>query len=366
MHKTRIGIVGCGNISGIYCKNGQSFNNLEIVACADIDLARARARSDEYAIPRALGVAEIIADPEVEIIVNLTVPAVHADISRQALSAGKHVYSEKPLAITRADGEELLALAGSRGLRIGCAPDTFLGASLQTCRQIIDDGMIGQPVGVSGWMLGSGPESWHPDPEFFYQQGAGPMFDMGPYYLTAFTSLLGPVQRVTGSARITSPERLITSAAKYGQKIPVNTATHIAGVLDFASGVVGTLVTSFDVQSSTVPPIEIYGTEGTLLVPDPNHFGDPVQVRRKGETTFETVPLISPYTENHRGMGVADMAAAIRSGRDHRASGEMAFHVLDLMIAFHDASREGTHVQVRSSMQRPAPLPPSLTPGDVE
>ena len=366
MERTKIGIIGCGNISGIYCKNGNRFNNLEIAACADLDVARAQAKAAEYNIPKGYSVEELLADPQIEIVVNLTIPAAHAAISRQAIEAGKHVYSEKPLAINREDGAALQRLATEKNLRTGCAPDTFLGAGLQTCRQLLDSGAIGEPIGVSGWMLSHGPENWHPDPEFFYQQGAGPMFDMGPYYLTAMTSLLGPVQRLTGSARISFPERTITSQPKFGQKMTVKTPTHIAGVLDFASGVVGTLVTSFDVHGSTVPWIELYGSEATLLVPDPNTFGGPVQIRRAGEKTFQDVPLTLPYAENSRGIGLADMAAAIRAGRPHRASGEMAFHVLDLMVSFHDASRDGRHVQVGSTMQRPEALPLGLQPGDVE
>ena len=366
MERTKIGIIGCGNISGIYCKNGRSFNNLEITACADLDIARAQAKAAEYHLRKGCSVEELLADPEIEIVVNLTIPAAHAAISRQILEAGKHVYSEKPLAINREDGAALETLAREKNLRTGCAPDTFLGAGLQTCRQLLDQGAIGEPIGVSGWMLSNGPEGWHPDPEFFYQPGAGPMFDMGPYYLTAMTSLLGPVQRLTGSARVSFPQRTIGSQPKFGQKIDVKTATHIAAVLDFASGVVGTLVTSFDVHGSTVPWLELYGSEGTLLIPDPNTFGGPVQIRRAGEKTFEDVPLTRPYTENSRGVGLADMAAAIRAGRPHRASGEMAFHVLDLMVSIHDASREGRHVQVGSTMQRPEALPPGLAAGDVE
>ena len=270
MDRIKVGIIGCGNISKIYCESPTKFPNIEIVACADIDLERARARADAHGIAKALSVDDLLADSDVQIVVNLTVPAVHAAVSKRILEAGKHVYSEKPLATNREDAIELLALAKSKGLRVGCAPDTFLGAGLQTCRKIIDDGLIGEPVGAAGWMLSHGPEGWHPDPEFFYQPGAGPMFDMGPYYLTTLTSLLGPVQRVTGSARVSFPERIIGSAAKRGQKIKVNTATHIAGVMDFTAGAVGTLTTSFDVHATNAQHIEIYGSEGTLIVPDPN------------------------------------------------------------------------------------------------
>ena len=365
MDRTKIGIIGCGNISKIYCLNASCFPNTEVVACADIDLERARARAAEHGIPKALNVEDLLADPEVQIAVNLTVPAVHAEVSRRILEAGKHVYSEKPLATNRDDAAALLALARSKGLRVGCAPDTFLGAGLQTCRQLIDDGAIGEPVGAAGWMLSRGPEGWHPDPEFFYQPGAGPMFDMGPYYLTALTSLLGPVRRVTGSARISFPERVIGSAAKRGQTIRVNTATHIAGVLDFAGGAVGTLTTSFDVHATNAQHIEIYGSEGTLMVPDPNTFGGVVGLRRAGEKTFTEQALRFPYEDNVRGIGVAEMAAALVAGRPHRASAEMAVHVLDLMIAFHESSATGRHIELGSSMPRPEAFPAGMQAGSL-
>ena len=365
MDKTKIGIIGCGNISKIYCEAPTKFPNIEVVACADIDLERARAKAAEHGIPKALSVDELLADPDVEIAVNLTIPAVHAAVSRRVLEAGKHVYSEKPLATNRDDAAALLVLAKEKGLRVGCAPDTFLGAGLQTCRQLIDEGAIGEPVAAIGVLQSRGPEGWHPDPEFFYQPGAGPMFDMGPYYLTALTSLLGAVRRVTGSARTSFPERTVGSKAKLGQKIKVNTHTHIAGVLDFGAGPVGTLITSFDVHGGA-PFLEIYGSEASLSLPDPNTFGGPVGLRRPGEKTFAEQPLNSPYTQNIRGIGVAEMAAALRGERPHRASGEMAFHVLDLMVAFHEASANGRHFELASTMERPAAFPPGLQAGSVE
>jgi predicted dehydrogenase len=259
--RTKIGIIGCGKISGIYLEAGKHFNNLEVVACADIDMARAKSQAEHYHIAKACSVEELLADPTISIVVNLTIPKVHASVGVASIKAGKSVYSEKPLAVTRAEAKELLELAKARGLRVGCAPDTFLGGGLQTCRKLIDEGAIGEPVAVSAAMLSHGHETWHPDPEFYYQPGGGPMFDMGPYYLTALISLLGPIKRVAGSTRITFPERLITSQPKHGQKITVNTPTHIAGTMDFASGVIGTIVTSFDIWGSNVPLMEIYGTE---------------------------------------------------------------------------------------------------------
>ena len=363
LEKTKIGVIGCGNISGAYLGAGKTFPNVEIVACADLEPARAKAKAAEFGIPQVCSPEELLAHPDISIIVNLTVPKVHAEVGISTLAAGKSTYGEKPLATTRADGLKLLAKAREAGLRVGSAPDTFMGGGLQTCRKLIDDGWIGEPIGVTAFMLGHGMESWHPDPDFFFQPGGGPMFDMGPYYVTALVTLIGPVRRVTGSARITFPERLITSQPKYGQKIQVNVPTHVTGILDFANGAIGTLVTSFDVWHANVPCIEIYGTEGTLSCPDPNTFGGPVRVRRAGAGDWSEIPLIRP--EAHRGIGAADMASAIRSGRAHRASGELAFHVLDIMEAFHDASREGRHIELQSTCNRPAPLPASLNPADL-
>jgi predicted dehydrogenase len=363
---TKIGVVGCGNISGIYLEAGRVFDILEIVACADLLPERASAKAAEYHIPKACSMEELLADPEIEIVVNLTIPRAHAEVALAALQAGKSVHNETPLAVSREDGMQLLKLGRERGLRVGCAPDTFLGGGLQTCRKLIDDGWIGEPVAATAFMLCHGHESWHPDPDFYYQPGGGPMFDMGPYYLTALVHLMGPVRRVTGSAQITFPERLITSQPKHGTKIKVNVPTHVAGIMDFANGAVGTIVTSFDVWSAQVPHIEIYGTEGSLSVPDPNGFGGPVLVRRAGASDWSEVPLTHGYAKNSRGIGVADMAYALRSGRPQRASGDMAYHVLDIMHAFHDASREGRHVELSSTCTRPAPLPLGLREGTLD
>ncbi len=366
MPGTRIGIIGCGKISGIYLEAGKTFENLEIVACADIDIARAQAQAAHYDVPRACSVEELLADEGIEIVVNLTIPKVHAEVGLAAIGAGKSVYSEKPLAVDREEGQHLLQAARTHGVRVGCAPDTFLGGGLQTCRKLIDDGSIGEPIAATANMLCHGHESWHPDPDFYYQVGGGPMFDMGPYYLTTLISMLGPIRRVSGSARVTFPERTITSQPYYGRKITVNTPTHISGVMDFASGVVGTITTSFDVWANNAPLLEIYGTEGTLSLPDPNSFGGPVRLWNVKTGKWHEVPLDYGYTENARGLGVADMANALRSGRPHRASGEMAYHVLDAMQAFFDASNEGRAVELTSTCSRPAPLPLGLRHGQVD
>jgi predicted dehydrogenase len=249
---------------------------------------------------------------------------------------------------------------------LGCAPDTFFGGGIQTCRKLIDDGWIGQPVAATAFMTCHGHESWHPDPEFYYEVGGGPMLDMGPYYLTALVNLMGPIKRVTGSTRITFPERVITSQPKYGKRIKVEAATHVAGVMDFAGGAVGTIITSFDIWFANLPRIEVYGTEGSLSVPDPNTFGGPVRVRRAGAQEWNDIPLTHGYTENSRGIGVADMAYALTSGRPHRASGDLAYHVLDVMEAFEDASRTGRHVEVTSGCIQPAALPMGLRPGELD
>ena len=365
MEKTKIGIVGCGNISGIYFKAGQTFEILQVKACADLVPDRAAAKAGEFNC-KAVTVEQLLADPEIKIVVNLTVPNAHASVALAAVEAGKSVHNEKPLTVRREDGRKLLELAKAKGVRVGCAPDTFLGGGIQTCRKLIDDGWIGQPVAATAFMTCHGHESWHPDPEFYYKAGGGPMFDMGPYYLTALVSLMGPVKRVTGSARVTFPQRTVTSKPKYGTKITVDVPTHVAGVMDFASGAVGTIITSFDVWAANLPRIEIYGTEGSMSVPDPNGFGGPVRIFRPGQKEWVEMPLTHIYAENSRGIGVADMAYALRSGRPHRANGELAFHVLDVMHAFHDASASGRHIEMQSTCHRPAPLPMGLLPGTLD
>ena len=368
MDKVKVGIIGCGNISGIYFKMMREvYNNiLEVTACADLDLARAKAKAAEYPGVKAMAVRKLLADPEIKIVVNLTIPKAHYAVALKALKAGKHVYGEKPLAITRIQGRRLLALAQEKNLLVGNAPDTFMGGGIQTCRKLIDDGVIGEPVAATAFMMCRGHESWHPDPEFYYQVGGGPMFDMGPYYLTALVNLLGAVKRVTGSARISFPTRTITSAKKNGTVIPVEVPTHVAGVIDFANGAVGAIIMSFDVVSHTLPCIQIHGSKGSLEVPDPNGFGGVVKICKAGDAAWSEVKLTHAADIN-RGMGMADMACSIlRPGRPHRASGELAFHVLDLMHAFHDASAKGRHVVVESSCARPPAVPSGLAKGELD
>jgi predicted dehydrogenase len=370
LEPVKTAVIGCGTISSIYLENAATWDILDVVACADLDLTRAESQAAKFNVPRAAPVADVLADPDVELIINLTIPAAHAEIGLAALRAGKSVYNEKPLAISREDGQLLLREAQARGLRVGNAPDTFLGGGLQTCRQLLDAGEIGTPVAATGFMFIQGPEAWHPDPGFLYQIGAGPLFDIGPYYLTALISMLGPIRRVTGSARITFPERTIGSGPKQGMKIPVETPTHIVSVLDFASGPIATLVTSFDVSVSAGATLNLYdvggalleiqGTEGTLSLPDPNMFGGPVRMRRLGQADWREIPLTHAYTGNDRCLGVADLAYALRTGRNHRANGELALHVLDVMHAVIEASATGRHIELTSTCERPAPLPAGM------
>lgn len=352
-----IGVIGCGNISPVYFRNAPRFGHARVEACADQDMEKARARAEEFGVPRVCAVEELLNDPDIALVLNLTVPKAHASLNMAALEAGKHVYTEKPLATNREEGARTINLAADKGLRVGSAPDTFMGAAHQTCRQLIDEGAIGEPVGATAFMLCHGHESWHPSPEFYYEVGGGPMFDMGPYYLTVLVNLLGPVSRLTGAARATFPERTITSQPKAGKVVRVETPTHIAGVLEFANGAIGTLVTSFDVWASRTPCIEVYGTEGTLAVPDPNGFGGKIGIRRPGEADWSEVPLRYPLDDNARGIGVDDMAQAIAEGRPHRASGALAFHVLDLMQGFLDAAATGKHYVPVSTCERPEPMP---------
>jgi len=359
--KVKIGIVGCGSVSCGYFRTAQVMRILETAACADIDIGRAKAKAEEFGVPKVCTLDELPADPEIQIVVNLTPPMSHAEVNLKAIAAGKHVYSEKPLAVTREDARRILDAAQTKGVRVGCAPGTFIGGGLQTCRKLIDDGAIGDPVACSAFVAFHGPENWHPDPEFLYKVGAGPMFDIGPYHLTTLTTLLGPISRVTGCSGILIPERVIGSEPKKGGKIKVETPDHVTGCFDFASGAVGVIITSFAVWASELPRMEIYGTEGTLSLPDPNTLGGPVRIKKAGSSDWQDVQLTHPHTERDKwGIGVADMAHAIVSGRAHRATGEQAFHVLDVMHGFLEASRDGRHYIPVSSMSRPSPVPAGL------
>jgi len=366
-HTTNVGVIGCGNISGIYLKNLTGVcQGVRITACADLNMKRAKEKAAEHKGVKAVTVDQLLGDSSVDIVLNLTIPQAHFDVAMAAVRAGKSAYNEKPLTIMREEAEALLDAADKKGVRVGCGPDTFLGAGIQTCVKLIDDGWIGRPVAVTAFMMNHGHESWHPAPEFYYKTGGGPMFDMGPYYLTAIVALMGPVKRIAGMTSMAFADRTITSQPKAGTLIHVEVPTHVAGLMDFSCGAVGTIITSFDVWGASLPCIEVYGTEGSLSVPDPNSFGGPVSVKRARAKEWTQVPFSHPNEENSRGLGVADMAGSLRTGRAHRASGDLAAHVLDIMHAFHDASDRKRHVTIKAQCKRPAPLPLALRAGEVD
>jgi predicted dehydrogenase len=352
--KTKVGIIGTGNIAPAYVKWCRTFSTIEVVACADVDETRAQAFAREYGL-RGLSVAQLLSDAQIEIVINLTIPKVHAEVSLAILAAGKHVYSEKPLAATREDGQQILTAAETAGLCVGCAPDTVLGGGIQTCRKLIDDGAIGEVVAATGFMGYHGPDGWHPNPYIFFQRGAGPMLDMGPYYLTTLVTLVGGIKKVSSIGHISFPVRTAGHELIRGAEVPVEVPTHMSGTMQFDNGAVGTLTTTFDIWEHKQPIIEIYGSEGTLRVPDPNTFGGDVELWQTSTKSWRTVPLM--FSDNvGRGMGVADMAVAIREGRPHRASGALAYHVLDTMLAFEDSSDRGQHILLTSGVERPAAL----------
>lgn len=355
----RVGVIGCGAISGAYLGMSQKFPNVQIVACADLNLDAARAKAAEFGIPKVCAVDDVLADRSIEVVLNLTVPKAHVPVALAALEAGKHTYAEKPLAVTREQGRKVLDLAERKNLLVGCAPDTFMGAGIQTARKVIDDGRIGRPVAFTAFMMCPGHESWHPSPEFYYEPGGGPMFDMGPYYLTALLNLLGPMKRVSGATSIAIPERTIGSGPKKGKKVNVQTPDHVCGTIEFEQGAAGTIVTSFATRFATYDgkdPITIYGTEGTLQVPDPNGFGGPVKLRRTNDPEWQEVPHIFAH-EYGRSVGLADMAVAIRTGRPMRASGAQAMAVLDVMQGFLESAESGRAYSPVTKYQRPAPMP---------
>ncbi|OJG00079.1 Gfo/Idh/MocA family protein [Pararhizobium antarcticum] len=362
MKKVGIGIIGCGNISSAYLKAMASFPILDIRGIADLNSDLAAARATEFKVP-ARDIAQLLADPDIEIIVNLTVPKAHVPVALQALDAGKHTYSEKPLGIAFAEGKKLAEAAQARNLRIGAAPDTFLGGSHQTARQLIDQGVIGHPVGGTATFMCPGHERWHPNPDFYYEVGGGPMLDMGPYYITDLVNLFGPVAQVAGFAITPRTHRTITSQPRNGDEIPVHVPTHVAGMMAFVNGAVVQIGMSFDVAGHKHVPLEIYGTEGTLIVPDPNNFGGEVELLKKGGS-FEVQETIQPYADgNYRSIGVADMAHAIRSDRPHRANGNLALHVLEVMEAFQTASATGRTITITTVTKRPDALSGSLVDG---
>lgn len=360
-----IGIIGCGNISNAYFSTNAKFNFFEIVACADLDLARAQAKAAEWNIPKPCSVDELLADESIDIVISLVIPQAHAPVMLRALQAGKSVYTEKPFTVTMEEAQQVNALAKSKNLRVGSAPDTFLGGSHQTARKLIDDGSIGEVVAVTMFMACHGHESWHPSPEFYYKKGGGPVFDMAPYYLNDVVNLIGPVRRVSGATRISQKQRTITSEPLKGTVIEVDVPTHVTGTLDFHNGAIGTVIMSFDVWAHSLPNIQFHGTLGSLSVPDPNGFGGNLVLHRPGFEPEEVV-LTHGYTEQARGIGLAHMALAMQTGRDHRCNERLAYHVCDVMHALHDSSDQGRHITMQSTCERPAMLPLGLKEGEID
>ncbi len=354
----KIGMVGVGAISGIYLKNLTSlFKEVELVAVCDLVREKAEKAKEEYKIPKLYNTMyELFGDEEIDIVLNLTRPYEHFDVTKAALKAGKHVYSEKPLAANLEEGIELVRMAQESNLMLGGAPDTFLGAGIQTCRKLIDDGFIGKLVGAAAFMICHGHESWHPDPEFYYKHGGGPMMDMGPYYLTALVNLMGGIKSITGVARTSFPQRMITSEPKAGNIIDVDVATYVTGILEFDNGSVGTLFTTFDVHNKGQARFEIYGSEGTLIVPDPNTFGGPISLLRQEEKEYKEIPLMFDYADNSRGLGLADMAKALETGRFYRASYKQTLHVLEAMTAFLTSSDKRAAVDLATKYYREEPM----------
>jgi predicted dehydrogenase len=350
----KVGIVGCGVISAHYAKNATAFD-FELVACADIQHSYAEALAAAHGI-RALALDELMADQAIDVVVNLTPASAHVDVTRAALAAGKHVYSEKPLAPDAATAAELVAEAERRGLLLGCAPDTFLGGALQAARALVDDGAIGEPVAVSAAMLVGGADEWHPSPEQFFQDGAGPLLDMGPYYLTAIVALLGPVRAVAGFVSTMTDERTIATGPRTGCTFSVGTPSHVATTMELWSGATASLVASFEATDRYVCDLEIHGREGVLALPDPNGFGGPLRLRRnRGD--WEEVKYASRGAREARGIGLQDLVEAVEEERAPRASGRIAAHVVDVARSVLQAAAERRTVDVGSRAERPEPLP---------
>jgi len=364
-----IALVGAGVISTQYLTVLSSFPDVRVLAVADLDIERARAQARAFDVPAAGDVASALAIPEVEIVVNLTIPAAHAEVATAALQAGKHVYGEKPLALAPSDGARILAEARARGLRVGSAPDTFLGAGLQSAARAVRAGLIGEPVSATAILQGPGPESWHPSPEFLFQYGGGPLFDMGPYYLTALVALFGPAVRVTATARRARTHRVIGSGPKAGTSFAVEVPTHVHALLDFASGPSTSATFSFD-SAKPRRVLEITGTEGTLSLPDPNTFDGPLRIQGFGGGgasqaggsggTWRDLPVSG--TTAGRGIGVLDMARAVRGGGAHRASGELAQHVLELMASVTASAERHEVVALESGVPPLETLPEDWAP----
>ena len=367
MSKIGIGIIGCGNISTAYLKLAPLFSALELRAVADLNMEAARAPADKFGL-RAETVEDLIAAPDIDMVVNLTVPAAHYSVSTAVLEAGKHAYSEKPFVLSLDEGRRLRDLAEAKGLRLGSAPDTFLGGAHQLARAAVDAGRIGRVIGGTAHVMSHGMEAWHPNPDFFFRPGAGPVLDIGPYYVTNLVQMLGPVRAVSAMAATSFATRIIGSGPRKGEEGPVSTPTTIHALREFRSGALVTLGASWDVWAHRHPNMELYGSEGSLYVPDPNFFGGAVELAGP-DGTLSAVdgwdhPFGKPNTEdksgapraNYRGAGMADMAAAIAEGRPHRCNLDLALHAVDVMAAILASAEKRAWVETTTTCSRPAPL----------
>ncbi len=361
-----VGIIGCGNISTTYFSLAPLFKGLKVLACADINMEAARARAEEYKV-KAQTIDELLANDELDVIVNLTIPDAHFPVSKRILEAGKHVYSEKPLVLTLEQGEELRRIAKDKGLAVGCAPDTFLGGAHQLARRFIDDGGIGRITSGSCHVMSPGMEMWHPNPDFFFLPGGGPILDLGPYYVANLINLIGPVKRVGAMTSMASPTRTITSQPRNGELIPVKTPTTIQALLEFASGARITLTASWDVWSHRHANMELYGTEGSLYVPDPNFFGGTVEASGRDKDIKPLENWAHPFgianqespsgaRANYRTAGLADMAASLIDGRDARCSLDRTLHGVDVMTSILKSGEEGRFIDLTTTCTQPAAL----------
>lgn len=356
----RIGIVGLGAIASAYLETLVDCATITITAVADLDTARAERVAATLPHARAMNVAELMASDDVDTVLNLTIPAAHFDIAMAAIHHGKNVFGEKPLAVTLEEGQGIVEAAAEAGVRVGSAPDTVLGTGLQTARALIDSGVIGRPLAASATMVTPGHERWHPNPDFYYKVGGGPLLDMGPYYLSALVQLLGPVTSVVGAASRLRTERTIgTSGERLGERIPVEVATHVSGVLSHQNGVLSTLTTSFDGAVTTAAPIEVHGELGTLVVPDPNTFSGGVRMFALADGEWSTTESRAGYEDGARGVGLVDFVAST-SEREPRASGTLALHSLDAMTGLLRSAESGERVALSTATDRPTPVP--LTP----
>lgn len=347
-----IGIVGLGVISRVYLETLVNAPGLRIVAVADLDAARASAAAADIAGCRALAPDALYADPEVDTVLNLTIPAAHEEVALAALAAGKDVYGEKPLAATLTAARRVVDAAAATGRRLGCAPDTVLGTGIQTARAAVESGAIGVPVGANATWVSAGHEGWHPHPDFYYREGGGPLLDMGPYYLTSLVHLLGPVEWVQGASSRAHDTRVIATGPRAGEAIPVAVDTHVAGVLGHANGALSTVTFSFDAVASRAEPIEVYGDEGMLVLPDPNRFAGTVHRRAARSTVDEELPVSAGYEDAARGVGLLDFVAG-----DDRASGELALHVLEVMTALLRSAAEGIRIPIDTTTEIPPLVP---------